>query len=118
MDAGDVEGLLALVTTDHMKIEPNAPVITGKEAYRSSRQAVFEQYSFEDSDCVAVEVRLADDWACARGTWSTKIVPTNGDEPFQDSGNWIDIFDRQPDGSWKSSRSIYVSEVPLREGTE
>ena len=111
-NAGDVDRLVSMFTDDAVMMEPETPAATGKEAIRSQLQAFFDEVSIED-DSVAVEVRLAGDWAFARGRFTTIVTPKAGGEPNQIRGTWIDIRERQADGSWKISRTMWSSDAPL-----
>lgn len=53
------------------------------------------------------EKRVADSWAFARGIYRTVAAPNRDGPPTETRGNWLDILRRQPDGSWKISRSTW-----------
>jgi uncharacterized protein (TIGR02246 family) len=114
-NANDADGIMALLTDDIIVVPPNAPAIEGKEAVRRFLVADFEENSYKDTKGSVVEVRLAGDWAYVRGTWRGTVTPKAGGESSEDIGQWIEIFDRQPDGSWKISRNMYSSDLPLPE---
>jgi uncharacterized protein (TIGR02246 family) len=110
----DVDRQVSLFTDDAIMIEPGSPAVTGTEAIRSRLQALSDEVSAK-AKTVTVEVRLADDWAFARGTFATIVTPKAGGEPSQISGTWIDIRERQADGSWKISRTMWSPDAPLPE---
>ena len=111
--AGDADAFMALVTDDYIRMEPDEPAMVGKEAFRESQQSFFDKYSLQDSDNVIEEIRLAGDWAYVRGSWSGTIIPKGGRDPISSSDKWIDIRERQSDGSWKISRTCGNSDAPL-----
>ena len=117
-NAGDPDVLLGLLTDDVILMNPNEPIKEGKEAVRIGILADFEEIDYENLKSIVAEVRLAGDWAYARGTWSGTVTSKAGGESFQDTGKWIDIFERQPGGSWKVSRDMYNSDLPVPESAD
>ena len=41
------------------------------------------------------------------------LTPKAGGEPTEDSGKWLGILKRQPNGSWKVHRDIWNSDKPF-----
>ena len=113
---GDVDALLALVTDDYIRMVPNKPAIVGKEAFRDSIQSFFDGCVVQDEKVSIEEVRLAVDWAYARGSWNNSIIIKTGGDPISKTGKWMVICERQVDKSWKISRAS-VSEDALSEIT-
>jgi len=110
---GNIEGILDLLTDDYIRMEAEMPVMVGKEAFRDFLESFYEKYSAENSKNTVVEVRLAGDWAYARGTWEGTVVPKTGGDKIQLTGKWIDIRERQEDGSWKISRCSSSLDQPF-----
>ena len=111
-EAGDIEGMLDTYTEDAILMMPDVPALRGKEAIRSAFEDFFEQVSLE-SESLVEEVRLAGDWAYVRGTFTSIETPTGGGEPSQIDGHWIDIRERQADGSWRVSANMWNRDAPL-----
>ena len=44
--------------------------------------------------------------------YTVTFTPEAGGEPIRGIGKWMDIYKRQPDGSWKIYRGIYNSDLP------
>lgn len=80
--------------------------MTGWVAIRSALEGELLTISVAATVEVA-EVRVADSWAFARGTYRTVATPHGDGPPTESRGNWLDILKRQPDGSWKISRSTW-----------
>ena len=52
------------------------------------------------------------DLAYLRGTYTmTFTIP--GAAPIDEQGKFLQIYRRQPDGSWEMAREIYNSDLPL-----
>ena len=118
LNSGDANAILNLLTEDVILLNPDGPITEGKKACKASISADFEKRSFANSKTVVVEVRLAGDRAYSRGTWSGTITPKDGGDSFQESGRLIDIFERQPDGSWKVSCEMYSIDLPVPESAD
>jgi ketosteroid isomerase-like protein len=87
-------------------------VMVGKEAVRNSMKSYLEGNSMEAENSVG-EVRLAGDWLVARGTFKETLTPVSGGDPLVVVGKWMEIDERQADGAWKISRSIWDRGHPL-----
>lgn len=112
--AGDTDGYVALIADDAVLMPPNAPPVIGKDAIRSWNQAMSRRFRFKNYTPVDDEVVLAGKWAFrrARATWT--LTPTAGGQPIHDSGKFIIIYERQPDGSWRIARDIWDSNTETR----
>ncbi|MFQ5889195.1 MAG: YybH family protein [Gemmatimonadota bacterium] len=111
LDDRDVEGLLSLYAGDPVAMPPNEPALIGAEAIRSWLQAFFEQGVLE-ADLWTDEIQVAGDLAYGWGTYGLTVTPGAG-QPLTDSGKWVAIFQRQPDGSWKAARNMWNSDNSL-----
>jgi ketosteroid isomerase-like protein len=58
------------------------------------------------------EVRVAGDWAFARGTYTYTMVPKEKGATIEGTGKWLSIFEKQDDGSWKMTRDCYNDNAP------
>lgn len=68
--------------------------------------------SITDIQFDIVEVGGAGDIAYVYGKYSLTMAP-EGKEPVKDIGKYIEIWNRQPDGSWKVALDIFNSDLPL-----
>ena len=110
--AGDFDAWLSSFTEDAIVMVPNLPALNGKQAIGQWNAPIFEQFDLhEESD--EREVEVAGDWAYIRAHWTWTLTPKRGGEVVRDTGNSIWILHRQPDGSWKISRGIFNSDIPI-----
>ena len=109
----DGQWRMALYLDDAVRMNPNLPPVVGKEAIREYYLASWAE---ADGDVTneAVGVRVSGDLATAWDTWSGRIVPADGSEPYDDQGKWSATWLRQPDGSWKTLWDIWSSDLPPR----
>jgi len=113
VNAGDADGVAAVMTDRTIYADLNMPVAVGKEAVRSQTAAFNNQFKF-DFSCPVEDVRVVGDLAAARGTWSVKLTPkAQGIAPISDGGSWIVTMSRQNDGSWKWDWCVPNSSQPL-----
>ena len=91
----------------------NRPAIVGKDAFLEYIRPFHDIYTIQESKDVSEEIRIAGDWASVRGTWKGTLVPKAGGEPIHLTGKWIDIRERQADGSWKISRASVSTDQPF-----
>lgn len=99
-NAADVDRLMSMVTDDCVRIPPNAPPIIGKDAIRADIEREFDTYT-EVGDEAVVDFRVAGDFAFSRGTFNYVATAKVSGEVIQFRGHFIDVYQRQPDGSWK-----------------
>ncbi len=106
-NSGDANALVLLVTDDIIWMEPDSPVIVGKEALRELLESSYETHSMKDMKTVVEEIRLAGDWAYVRSSYCTISIPKDGSERVNRIGRIVDLCERQEDGSWKIARDIF-----------
>ncbi len=110
--AGDVADQAAMFTEDAVRMPPNEPAHEGRAAI----QAYLEGFpTITEFVSTTTEVGGAGDVAFARGTYSLTATPEGALEPVSDSGKWMAICKRQPDGTWLISANIWNSDLPLPE---
>ena len=112
--AGDVDTLVRLHTDDAVILKPGEEPEIGKPAMRASLESLFEQFTVEESRTIE-ELEIIGDWAFTWGKYSIKLTPNNGSAPINESGKYIDILRKQPDGSWLFARTMWNTTSP--EGT-
>ena len=108
-NAGDIDRLLSIYTDDAVMIPPNEPALIGKEEIRGNFQQIFDQF-IEENDSVVVDVKIGGNLAFVRGTWKAIQTPKAGGESLNLNGNFLDINQKQPDGSWKRICGIWSCE--------
>ena len=112
-NAGNAEAVASdIYTADAIKMEPNQPATSGRDAIQASAQKYFELFTDEGRN-VAEDVRVSGDLAVARGTFSGKFTLKAGGDGTPYKGKWITACQRQPDGSWKAFWDIYNSDLPV-----
>lgn len=110
--SGDADRWISLWTEDGVQMPPGQPPVIGKEQIGAGTRGFLDEFVVEDFDINNEEVRVAGNWAFARGTFTGAYSSKEGGEGFSDDGKFMTILQRQPDGSWKIHRDIFNSNVP------
>lgn len=108
----DVENFVNVFTEDAVRMPPNGPVIIGSAGIRDYYQDWFEKESL-DVTVSPTEIEVVGDWAVAWGTYKATVTSTEGENPRQDEGKWINVFKKGADGTWRFHRNIWNSDKPL-----
>ena len=87
---------------------PGAPAVEGREAIKAAFASLpITSLKFEIQD---IEGR--GDLAYVRGAYELTLAPPGAAAPVVDKGKYIEIWKKQTDGSWKSIRDIFNSDLP------
>lgn len=111
-NAGNAAEVANLYTDDAIVMAPHEPAVEGRQAILASLQAFFQNNTVKPT-LTAQETQIAGDWAYERGTFSWTVTPKAGGKPIEDSGKYLVILKRLPDGSWKVHRDMDNSNNPL-----
>jgi len=115
VNSADLYKLVSIYGDDAVRIPPNEPPSVGKAAIQQSAQQMFDNMSPREEKDVVEDIRVSGDLAVAYVKWSSLITPKTGSEPFDVNGNWILVFKRESDNSWKIIYSIWNDETLVRQ---
>lgn len=107
----DASGIAEYFTEDAILMAPGVPATEGREAVRDYYQSIFDEYEPE-LESYYEEVKIDGDLAYGRGEAIVKLVPKNGEEPFTSTSKYLNILQRQPDGTWKTIHDIWNANEP------
>lgn len=96
-------------SNDAMVLPPNAPAVTGHGAIEAMFKTFPPITAFE---LRTEEVEGTADLAYVRGRYTMTMSPP-GAPAIADSGKFLEIWRKQSDGSWKSVRDMFSSDIPL-----
>ena len=113
--ANDVDGMASFYAADAVIMPPNEPEVRGTDAIRTWIQALVDRFSIQEFNVTPLEVVAAGDWGLRRATVSWRLAPKGGGEALHLSTKFLQIWQRQSDGSWKVLRGIWNSNDPLPE---
>jgi ketosteroid isomerase-like protein len=111
INEGDIAALGALTDEDHIMIAPNRPPIEGREANNTANGRGFQQFSIQET-WTPLETVIDTRLAYQRGVFTVVATPKSGGTPSTTHGNFLRIYRRQPDGSWRMTRDMFSSDQP------
>ena len=109
---GDIKALSALTDDDHIMIGPNRAPTVGKAANDAANERGFSQFNIEEK-WLPEETVIDGDLAYQRGTFIVAATPKTGGTPRTAHGNFLRIYRRQADGSWRMTRDMFNSDEPV-----
>lgn len=112
--AGDWAAYAGHFTEAGAALPPNGPPLEGR--------AAIEEWAsgYSVSGLTMEETWLEGEGGLAyrRGTFSIRLIPPGMDEEVTDEGKLVEIWQEQPDGSWKIAVSIWNSSRPIEPPSE
>ena len=98
-----------LYTENGSFMVPNMGIAEGRAAIRA-HLAAFPLMS--DFTLTPIEIDGRGDLAYVRGTYSFKIVGSDGHQVGEDHGKYLEVRRKQPDGNWLIVADIFNSDLP------
>jgi uncharacterized protein (TIGR02246 family) len=111
--AGDFERWMSLWIDDALQMAPDEPPRVGKERIRAAMQPAFDLLIMSNMDINTGEVRILGNQAYSHGTYTFETTPKEGGETTRLSGKFLDILEKQVDGSWKIAIDCHNYNEPL-----
>ncbi len=111
-NTSDLDGLVALYTSDTVQMPPEEPVVIGKEAIRSRGEPLFAESNYQLSSVVE-DIQVSGDWAFLRMSYNMSSTPKDGGDTTTEVGKWVLFCQRQTDGSWKIANDTWNTDAPI-----
>jgi ketosteroid isomerase-like protein len=109
-NGADAAGWASLYTQDAIVLRPHAPAVQGRDAIQ---QWLATLPAISNAKGQGVEIVGYGDLAYLRGTYSMTFSIPGVPVPIDEQGKFLQIYRKQSDGSWKMTREIYNSDLPL-----
>lgn len=109
---GDMERWMALWIEDAIQMPPGAPSRVGKAEIRRAMRPLFERSRTHKVIIEPEEVRILGDRAYSHGTYVVEMAQRQGGETDICSGKFLDILEKQVDGSWKIAIDCHNYSTP------
>ena len=113
VQTADAELWASLYTDDAVMLPPNHPIVQGKAAIAQYMNenffGLFDIAMDDTTDALVVDRNMA----FRRGTVKLTLTPKNGDATIDDVVRYIEIWQRQSDGTWKLTEDMFNSGLPL-----
>ncbi len=101
---GDAAGCAAFFTEDVALLPPGQPMMRGRKAFEDAYRSRMDQDSGGSHSNELVEYGVEGDMAYEIGKFAVE-----GANPTE-KGKFVNILNRQPDGGWKVTVSIFNSD--------
>jgi ketosteroid isomerase-like protein len=108
-NAQDWKGDLALYSAEAILMPPNHPAVQGKAPIQAWMQAYPPISNLQEQ---SLELEGQGNLAYERGTYSMTVAHV-GAASTEDQGKYLTIWRKEADGSWKISRAMFNSDLPL-----
>lgn len=105
-NAGRVDQFRSFFADDLVMMGPNEPPVTGGDSVAALMRGFHAAFAVQ-VEYTSQEIVVFGDWAFDRGTERYTLTPKAGGDPIRKSGNYLYLYQRQEDGSWKQSRVIW-----------
>lgn len=96
-------------TEDAIVMPPDTPAVQGWDAIKSY---ILTEGTVLDFKIQMLEIEGEGDLAYVRGTYAMTVMLPGASGPTKGTGKYIEIWRKQPDGSWKVIRDIFNSDMP------
>jgi ketosteroid isomerase-like protein len=104
----DWASVAALYVDDAAMNPPNEPATNGRAAIRAWLQKFPRMTSFKIR---RLKVDGRDDLAFVLATYAMTFVPPGAPGPISDSGKYVEVWRKQPDGKWLIAVDIFNSDL-------
>jgi len=103
---GDIVTLSSLTTDGHVMLMPGRAPLVGKRANDEANAGVFERFDIDET-WTPVETVIDGDLAFQRGTFVVIAAPKGDGQRSEVAGNFMRIYQRQPNGEWRMTRDMF-----------
>lgn len=108
----DVDTWVAHYSPDAVVLPPNQPAASGNEAIRKTIGGLLGLPGLSVKwQPLKVEVARSGDLGYTHGTYELSFDNPNGGR-IEDHGKYVEVWKKQPDGSWKCAIDMFNSDVP------
>jgi ketosteroid isomerase-like protein len=108
----DLERFMSYVGDDVRFMPAGEPPTRGKAALRSWMEGFLARYRTTTLRLADREVMVGNGWAVELGTYEWALAPAVGGTPAVDRGHYMQVWQQQPDKTWRFAREVYNSSVP------
>ena len=103
---GEADFSDSVCTDDIVVLPPNMPSVTGRAAAVAFMRDFLGQFDLQ-IQYVSEETEVHGDIALDRGTYSQTLTPKSGGPPIPEQGNFLWLYSRSSEGTWKISRVMW-----------
>lgn len=108
---GNAAGIALHFTENSMLMAPDKQVQRGRGAVEAYYQHIFDTWK-TDLKSEYLEVKVSGNMAYGRGFAEVTLIPKSGGDTLKSTAKYLNILERQPDGSWKTTHDIWNANEP------
>jgi ketosteroid isomerase-like protein len=112
INSGNGDALSNLTEDDMVTIEPNWKAIEGKAANDKANRQSLQLFKIKE-EWAPVETVIDGNLAYQRGTFTEAATPRGGGPTRITRGNYLRIYRRSSDGTWRMTREMTSSDQPM-----
>ena len=112
VNASDANRCSAVWAADGVLMPPHHPSVQGHQAILQYFRSLFSQSRFRFT-FTSSHIHITGDTALERVRYTAMIWPGRDASPIEDEGKGLQVYGRQPDGSWKLTQDIWNSDQPV-----
>jgi uncharacterized protein (TIGR02246 family) len=116
--AKNVDKTVSYYSDDAIVLPPNEPSITGKAGIRKMWQGFLDSVASISWKVTRVEVAKSGDMAYVSGSYATNPKSTSGSNASADRGKYLEVWEKQADGTWKCGADMFSSDLPATQQTK
>ena len=111
--AKDLDKTVSYYSNDAIVMPPNASSATTKDAIRNVWKDMIASAGLTITwNATKVEVAKSGDIGFVSGTYELTMNDANG-KPVNDRGKYLEVWEKQADGTWKCGADIWNSDLPV-----
>ena len=103
---GDARAIAIHFTEGGVLMAPGAEATSGREAVERYYRSIFDEYA-TSLESGYVDVKVSGDLAYGQGYAKVKLVPYGGGDTLVSTAKYINILERQADGTWLTTHDIW-----------
>src|SRR5690242_7332502 len=111
---GDAAAVSGFFTDDAVVIAPNVKASHGRAEMDAGNRAMLAAMKFTGLKLHTDDLQVFGDIGVETGTYEQTLQPKG--KTLHDNGNYLTVWKKQSDGSWKIYRLAYDSELPAPKG--
>lgn len=112
VNAQDPARMASLYSSDALYMGANSPGVVGRERIQAYFENSFKFSTPGEAKSVSLENQVAGNWAFDRGKFTYSGTRKADGERISGSLMFLQVLERQRDGSWKINRRMYHSDQP------
>ena len=105
-NTGDASVFGQVAAENVVVMPPNTSPISGRAAAVTAMGDFFRRFDMR-IEYASKEIEVHGDLAFDRGTYSQAITPKGGGASMKETGNYLWLYRRGPEGKWEQTRAIW-----------